>query len=120
MRALALATTATLLAMPSVAAGQVLSFPEPTAPAPRAVQEKSPSEDFRRAKPGVIGTFRVGLGMSVRVTESDEEGRAAFALSHRGRIAPGFRADLLLVEETRRSASARPDDRGGVEARRAD
>jgi hypothetical protein len=83
MRALAPAFIAAVMALPSVAAAQTrtLKFPEPLAPAPRVVMEKSPSDVYYRLpRPGGIGTFRFGIGTQVRVPDGEQEGVAYFAL----------------------------------------
>lgn len=82
MRALAPAIVAALLTLPGVAAGQVLQLPEPTAPTPRVVEEKSPPEPYYRLpKPSPMVALRFGLGTQVRVPEGGEQAaKAAFAL----------------------------------------
>lgn len=93
MRALAPATIAAVIALPSVVAAQTqtLKFPEPSAPAPRVVTEKSPSDAYYRLpRPGAIGTFRFGIGTQVRVPDGEQEGVAYFALDVLGGAAFRF------------------------------
>jgi hypothetical protein len=71
----------TMLAIAAPAAAQELKLPQPTAPEPRVIVERHPSQvHYRRSPRIVLPTLRLGPGIQIRLPVNEQVAKPAFSL----------------------------------------